>query len=349
MTPSRQQLASISLDADNVWSYLKTHGDASWRDYPSYLDRLLPSAMDTLEALGLRCTFFIVGRDAADPRHKDALADLTRRAHSVGNHSYEHEPWLQRYSAVQLVDEIARAEDAIEGATGQRPIGFRGPGFSWTRTLLEVLAARGYAYDASTFPTFLGPLARAYYFWTARLNDEQREERQALFGGWRDVLHPIDAYRWRIAKDRTLLEIPVTTCPILRTPFHLSYLLYFAVRSEALALGYLRTALALCRATRVEPSILLHPLDFIGGDEEPRLAFFPAMRMCGARKRELASRFLREIASQFDVLPLDSYAHALAARPALRERAPNESPHLTARAPRANLHEQQMGNARVGS
>jgi hypothetical protein len=350
MTTKATAPASLSLDADNLWSYLKTHGDRTWRAYPSYLDRLLPLAMDSLEALGLRCTFFIVGRDAADPRHRDALADLTRRGHSVGNHSYEHEPWLHRYSTQHLVDEIVRAEEAIERATGARPIGFRGPGFSWTATLLAVLAARGYVYDASTFPTFLGPLARAYYFWTATLSRDQREERAALFGGWRDVLHPIDPYRWRLSRECTLLEIPVTTCPVLRTPFHLSYLLYLATRSEMAALGYLRTALALCRATRVEPSILLHPLDFLGGDEEPRLAFFPAMRMTGRRKRELASRFLREIVEAFDVQPLDAYAGALAQRPALRERVPNEPPGAVSHAPPAPLyHDQRMSDARVRS
>ncbi|MEW5916878.1 MAG: polysaccharide deacetylase, partial [Gemmatimonadota bacterium] len=30
-------LASISFDADNLWSYMKTHGDATWQAYPSYL------------------------------------------------------------------------------------------------------------------------------------------------------------------------------------------------------------------------------------------------------------------------------------------------------------------------
>ena len=39
-----------------------------------------------------------------------------------------------------------------------------------------MLARRGYQYDASTFPTFLGPLARMYYFLTARLTAEQKAE-----------------------------------------------------------------------------------------------------------------------------------------------------------------------------
>jgi peptidoglycan-N-acetylglucosamine deacetylase len=154
-------LASLSLDADNLWSYLKTHGDSTWCDHPSYLERLLPLAMDLLQGAGLPCTFFLVGRDAADARHADVLRELVQRGFDVGNHSYEHEPWLHQYAPQQVADEIARAEAAIERATGRRPIGFRGPRCSWTHALLAALATRGYLYDASTFPTFVGPLARA--------------------------------------------------------------------------------------------------------------------------------------------------------------------------------------------
>ena len=39
---SPRPLASISLDLDDLWSYLKTHGDQSWPERPSYLDRFVP-------------------------------------------------------------------------------------------------------------------------------------------------------------------------------------------------------------------------------------------------------------------------------------------------------------------
>ena len=34
--------ASISLDLDNLWSYLKTQGAPGWESYPSYLDQVVP-------------------------------------------------------------------------------------------------------------------------------------------------------------------------------------------------------------------------------------------------------------------------------------------------------------------
>ena len=34
-------VASMSLDPDDKWTYLKTHGDPAWADCPSYLHYLV--------------------------------------------------------------------------------------------------------------------------------------------------------------------------------------------------------------------------------------------------------------------------------------------------------------------
>lgn len=34
---SARPIASVSLDLDHVWSYLRTHGDPDWEQRPSYL------------------------------------------------------------------------------------------------------------------------------------------------------------------------------------------------------------------------------------------------------------------------------------------------------------------------
>jgi hypothetical protein len=313
-------LASISLDVDNLWSYLKTHGDSGWEQRPSYYDVFFPAVLPILQELGLHITFFIVGCDAAVPAHIPVLKSVVAAGHEVGNHSYEHEPWLHRYAPEQMAREIGAAEDAIAAATGQRPIGFRGPGYSWSPTLFEVLVDRGYLYDASTLPTYLGPLARAYYFWTARLTAAQREERASLFGGARDGLRPVQPYRWSLPSGRTLLEIPVTTTPVIKTPFHLSYLLYLSRVSETAMLAYLHTALGICRLTGTEPSFLLHPLDLLGGDQAPALRFFPGMDLTGRRKAELFARVMRTLGTHFQLVNMSTHARAILARGGLPTR-----------------------------
>jgi peptidoglycan/xylan/chitin deacetylase (PgdA/CDA1 family) len=307
-------LASVSLDVDNLWSYMKTHGDPGWESRPTYLDRFFPPVLDALDALGLRITFFCVGVDAEREENLKPFQSLTARGHEVGNHSYEHEPWLHLYAQEALVRELERTEQAVERATGQRPIGFRGPGYSWSTALLEILADRGYLYDASTLPTFMGPLARRYYFLTAKLTPEQRRERAELFGSFADGLRPVKPYHWRLPSGRTLLELPVTTFPVVKVPFHLSYLLYLSRVSEGLMSAYLSTALAACRLTGTEPSFLLHPLDLLGGDQVKELAFFPGMDLPGARKIELFLRVLRRLGEHFRLVDMSTHARAIIAR-----------------------------------
>lgn len=309
MKPARP-LLSLGVDLDNLWSYMKIHGDRGWEALPTYLDALAEILAGFTREQGVRMTLFVVGQDAALEKNAGALATLASLGHEIGSHSYLHEPWFHLYSRQQIEDEIRRAEEAIEKATGQRPKGFRGPGYSYSADTLRVLSARGYLYDCSTLPTFLGPLARAYYFWKSRgMPEEERAKRKKLFGGFKDGLQPIRPYRWNVG-GKTLIEIPVTTMPIVRVPFHMSYLLYLSRLSRAAALAHLRLSLTLCRLGRVAPSFLLHPLDFLGCDKVKELAFFPGMDLTTGAKLEFVARAFEILKSGFELVTLEEQARA---------------------------------------
>jgi len=304
-------VASLSLDADNQWSYEMIRGEPDWEHAPSYLGRMVPRVLDLLAVRDLFVTFFLIGRDAATDG--DAFAALAAAGHEIGNHSFRHQPWLHRYSETELEEELGRAEDAIVETTGVRPVGFRGPGYSLSEPTLRVLVRRGYEYDASTLPTIVGPIARTVYFRRAQLDATQRAEREHLYGSWRDGTRPLRPYRWRV-DGTTLLEMPISTLPGLRVPIHVSYLLALSEHSEALAHRYFAGALRACRAARVEPSILLHPLDVLSGDEVPNLRFFPGMEIPTAVKLRRVASYLDVLARQFRVVPVGDHARVAAAR-----------------------------------
>jgi peptidoglycan-N-acetylglucosamine deacetylase len=303
-------LASLSLDLDNKWSYMKTHGDAGWESFPSYFDILIPRVLDLLKAHDLTITFFVVGQDAALDKNANTLKQLSAAGHEIGNHSFKHEPWLHLYSDAEIETELRSAQEAIEKVTGYRTTGFRGPGFSCSQATLTTLKRLGYSYDCSTFPTFLGPLARLYYFMKSDLSKDELKTRKALFGKFSEGFRPLKPYRWRTDAGE-LTEIPVTTMPLFKVPIHASYILYLSCYSTALAFAYLRTALAMCRMTGTPPSILLHPLDFLGGDDEKDLAFFPAMNLPGKRKMELMDRILSILGKNYEIVPMGEQARRL--------------------------------------
>ena len=304
MDKKEKPLASISLDLDNQWSYMKIHGDEGWDKYPSYLDIFIPHVLELLDELELKITFFIVGKDAEQPGNFKYLQMITERGHEVGNHSYNHESWLQSYSYEDIEKEIKLAETAIRKATGQQPKGFRGPGFSWSVDLLRVLESRGYSYDTSTLPTWLGPLARKYYFWKSNLSKEEKQSRKELFGKFSEGFRPLKPYYWNLGEEKRIMEIPVTTMPFFKTPFHLSYLMYLSRFSETMARTYLLMALSLCRIRNISPSYLLHPLDFIGGDKLPKLSFFPGMDISTENKVKLFRNLVGIIKDNYHLVPM---------------------------------------------
>lgn len=304
-------LASISLDLDNQWSYMKIHGDRGWEDYPTYLDIFIPHVLDLLDDWHLKITFFIVGIDAHRDINQPFLKMITDRGHEVGNHSLNHESWLQKYSRDELINEICQTEEYIVAATGKKPIGFRGPGFSWSTPLLEVLAEQNYRFDASTLPTYIGPLARMYYFWKSDLSKAEKKDRNELFGNMKSGLQRLYPYRWQLPSGRSMLEIPVTTIPVVKTPFHLSYLLYLSRYSIFLMKCYLSLAIGMCKIKGITPSYLLHPLDLIGGDKIQALAFFPGMDLTSDRKARIFNEVIGTLGKHFNLVGMGTHADHL--------------------------------------
>lgn len=284
--------ASVSLDLDNLWAYLRTHGDPSWTRQPSFLDTAVPRLLDLLGEHAVTTTVFVVGADVEREDGAKAVAGFAAAGHEIANHSYRHEPWLHGYTRTRLEEELARTEEAITAAGAPRPTGFRGPGFGVSRPLLELLIERGYTYDASTLPTWVGPLARAYH-------DRGKGSRTELFGGVGAVRAPLRPYYWG---DSDLVELPVTTMPLLRTPIHGSYLLWLDTISPRVARAYFSTALRLCRAFGVEPSLLLHPTDVLDRAEAPGMDFFPGMAVPGARKAALIGWALAALRRDHEVV-----------------------------------------------
>ena len=311
MKTNYKRIASISLDLDNQWSYMKIHGDKGWESFPSYLDIFIPHVLKVLDDLNLKITFFIVGQDAVLEKNHQWLKMITDSGHEVGNHSFHHESWLHKYSKQEINDELRRAHDAIRGVTGQAPVGFRGPGFSWSNEVLEVLDEMGYIYDASTLPTWIGPFARQYYFMTAKLTKEEKADRSDLFGNLKDGFQKLRAHKKQFKQGKSILEIPVTTMPLFRVPFHLSYLLYLSGISKFLMRLYLQMAIRLCLITKTEPSFLLHPLDLIGGDQIKELAFFPGMNISSQTKVDVFNEVITTLSKHFHLVNMSEHAKSI--------------------------------------
>ena len=85
---------------------------------------ITPWALDTLDEMNARGTFFMVGEQV---RRYPAIARLVKeRGHQVGNHSFTH-PRMLFMKRGEVEHEIDEAGKAIADATGVEPVAFRPP------------------------------------------------------------------------------------------------------------------------------------------------------------------------------------------------------------------------------
>ena len=305
---------TLSLDLDDAWTYMRAAGRPGWETTPSVIPLVCPRILEMCDEFGVRLTLFVVAHDLDDPHKVAAIRPFVARGHEIGCHSWHHEPTFATLSREQMREEVLVAAAKIEQQLGVRPVGFRAPGFAWNALLPGVLREGGFHYDCSPLPTWLGPLCRLYYFFNSGMSREDRKKRGAMYGGVADAFRSL-APRL-LPGQPELWQLPVTTIPILRAPFHMSYVIWLSRYAKTLATLYLGSALAACRLFRTEPSYLLHSLDFVGSDEHPLLGFFPGMAVPWAGKQTLLQDMMRRLRAGFAVMPLGQrLPRAAAARP----------------------------------
>lgn len=83
-----------------------------------------PQLLEILQRHDVPATFFVAGARAE--RHPELILDILSRGHTLGNHSYRHDPLLMLRSRAKLREEVARTQDLLS-AFAVRPLTFRPP------------------------------------------------------------------------------------------------------------------------------------------------------------------------------------------------------------------------------
>jgi peptidoglycan/xylan/chitin deacetylase (PgdA/CDA1 family) len=80
--------------------------------------------LDLLRRHGVQATFFVTGERAE--RHPELIRGILSRGHTLGNHSYHHNPLLMLRSRAKLREEVARTQDVLS-VFAVRSLAFRPP------------------------------------------------------------------------------------------------------------------------------------------------------------------------------------------------------------------------------
>ena len=80
--------------------------------------------MDLLDKYSVKATFFVSGANAM--KHPEIIKKIISRGHAVGNHSFNHNPFLMLRSYNYLYQEIFRAQEVLQ-KMGVQTLVFRPP------------------------------------------------------------------------------------------------------------------------------------------------------------------------------------------------------------------------------
>lgn len=86
-------------------------------DGPS--DTVTPHILDILREEKVKATFFVVGERVK--RHPELLERIHEEGHTIGNHTYSHQPEVIFSGVGAFMQEIRKAEAAIQAVIGERP------------------------------------------------------------------------------------------------------------------------------------------------------------------------------------------------------------------------------------
>lgn len=299
-------LAAISVDLDEIPNYYAIHGRvAPTESAAKVYDVAVPRLRELAAELGVPLTLFAVGEDLARPSSASALRAAVAEGHSIGNHTQSHLYDLTRRDRQTIAREIDEGTVSIERATGQRPRGFRAPGYTITDELFSLLPLLGYRWDSSVFPCPMYMAVKDAAIASYRVRG--RPSRSVVDTPW-VLTAPTRPYHVGTPYHRRgdgLLELPIQVTRGLRLPYI----------GTSLMLAGVAGARVLTRMVRGEPlvNLELHGIDVL--DAHDGLAdLAPTQRDLAvpvATKRAVLRAIVEDLrAAGYSFVTLDAAAEA---------------------------------------
>ncbi len=286
---TREPVLTVQVDVDGLHNLLAFYGfepGTSVSDQIVY--RLaLPRFAELFEACGVHATFFVIGEDLHDRTNQDMVRQLHVAGHEIANHTQTHPYHFNQLSPAQKHREIAQADQAIAHIIGQKPVGFRAPGYDVDRDVLESLAQLDYHYDSSVMPSILNLPSKVIHRFMSQNRSLTGYGSMALsFAPNRPYRPNLDSL-WRPVASGTLWEVPVTCVPCLRLPFYANFNLFTGD-----ALFQMSSRLA----ARRDCNYVFHAVELLDPTEiDSRLHRHPNARLPLTEKMSRCRRFLQQL------------------------------------------------------
>ena len=301
------KLASVNVDLDEIPNYFAIHGlEPSGPGLDAVYDKALARMIDWAAAMKLPLTLFTIADDMKRQRNRELIAAAARGGHEIASHTLDHRYDLVRLDHSSMCEQVDGAARVLAEITGERPRGFRAPGYTFTDELARVLREVGHTYDSSVFgcPAYYTAktLVMVSYALRGRTSRSIQGEPEVL-------LSPRVPYRlgvpyWR--EGEGLPELPIQMTPGLRIPIIGTNVTLWGER-------FARKAAAACTDDTLF-NFELHGIDFLDAadDLEVLRPYQPDVRVPVAQKLDALSAVVDELKGQGrSFVRLDEAAHRI--------------------------------------
>lgn len=282
--------AVFSCDLDTVDRHLQGYGIEDMAACDRIYRTAVPRLLELFAELGVPGVLFVIARDADSERTlwREAVA----AGHEIASHSLTHTQPFSTLDDDRLREEIAESRRRLSDASGSEVVGFRAPAWDVTGRVLQVVAASGYRYDASVFPTPVLVASRLAAY--RRSTSKGSIFSMDLFG---HAFAPTVPHR-ASAESGSLVEFPISVTRWLRLPVYHTFTYFVPPWLFARGLrSALRSGRPLCYEFHAADL-----LDLASDAVDPRMERHPGMKVPVAEKRRALRDILATIARERRVL-----------------------------------------------
>jgi polysaccharide deacetylase family protein (PEP-CTERM system associated) len=270
----------LSVDVEDwfqVGAFEEVIEKGSWDSLVDRVERNMMEILDLFDEAEVKATFFTLGWVAK--RHGALMREVASRGHELASHGWDHAR-VFTMDRPQFAEDIRKAKQEIEDATGCLVTGYRAPSFSIdqrTPWAFMELAEQGYAYSSS-----VAPIAHDHY-------------------GWPDA----PRFAFRPLPWSPLVEMPVTTAEFAGKRLAAGGGGFFRV----LPYAFSRWAIRQVNEKERRPAIFyFHPWEIDPG--QPRVAGAPLKsRLRHYSRIESMAPKLRQLVKDFSWGRMDMMAH----------------------------------------
>ncbi len=213
------KISSVNIDVDPVVCYYEIYGinKNTGEDNALYM-KAIPRCLDLLKKHDIRATFFITARENNESTIQ-MIKRIREEGHEIASHSHSHDYGLAKMRGNELDDDLGKNESFIEGITGEKPAGFRAPGYNISSELIGILKKRGYSYDSSSLPSPLYFFGKWFFL---KLKKILKTESKSYIHSQSTPFDSSHPYRLgdlpaRSDKNSALIEFPISS--IFLVPF----------------------------------------------------------------------------------------------------------------------------------